>query len=136
MPKKYKYYQLKNVQAPNFLMTPLELKDYLDFEVKRIYFISTPQNEMATGNHAHRKEEDELFVMVQGSCKINVDDGSGKESITLKGPSSAIYIPHLVWHGFSELSEDAIILALSSTNYDPTRSDYCEDYAEFKELVK
>jgi dTDP-4-dehydrorhamnose 3,5-epimerase-like enzyme len=134
MGNKYKLFTLKNIQAPNFLMTPLELKDYLDFPVKRVYFISRATGD--TGNHAHRAEEDELFVMVQGSCLINVDDGSGIESIKLIGPSSAIYVPHLVWHGFSELSSDAIILALTSTNYDPSRADYCEDYAEFKGLIK
>ena len=39
MDRKYKVLPLKNIQAPNFLMTPLELKDYIDFEVKRVYFI-------------------------------------------------------------------------------------------------
>lgn len=136
MDHKYKVSVLKNIQAPNFLMTPLELKDYVDFAVKRVYFITSPVGAKDTGNHAHRAEEDELFVMVQGSATINVDDGSGMESIKLEGPRSAIYVPHMVWHGFSELSDNAIILALTSTNYDPSRADYCEDYAEFKGLAK
>lgn len=133
---KYQLFSLKNIPAPNFTMTPLELKDYLDFTVKRVYFISSPTGAKNTGNHAHRQDEDELFIMVQGSCHINVDDGSGMQSLLLTGPQQAIYVPHLVWHGFSELSDDAIILALTSTNYDPTRADYCEDYQEFQQLVK
>ena len=129
----YKLYNLKNIQAPHFVMTPLELKDYLDFEVKRVYFISAPTGD--TGEHAHRRDEDELFVQVQGSCTIMVDDGSGKKEITLTGPQNAIMVPHMVWHGFKNLSPDCILLALTSTNYDPTRSDYIEDYDEFKRLV-
>jgi hypothetical protein len=36
-------------------MTPLELKEYLDFDVKRVYWISHPVGD--TGNHAHRQYE-------------------------------------------------------------------------------
>ena len=130
----YKLFTLKNIQAPNFLMTPLELKDYLNFAVKRVYFISSPTGD--TGNHAHRQAEDELFIQIQGSSTICLDDGSGMEEIVLAGPKNAILVPHMVWHGFKNLSPDCIILALTSTNYDPSRSDYCEDYQEFKKLCK
>ena len=132
MKNTYKLFELKNIQAPNFLMTPMELKDYIDFDVKRVYFISNPTG--STGNHAHKAEEDEIFVMIQGSCTIAVDDGTGLTDVVLTGPKHAIYVPHMVWHGFKDLSSDAIILALTSTNYDPSRSDYIEDYDEFKKI--
>lgn len=133
--RRFKLFTLKNIQAPNFLMTALELKDYIDFEAKRIYLISSPGGQFATGNHAHRKEEDELFIQVQGSCTIAVDDGHGMEDVSLTGPKAAIYVPHMVWHGFRELSPDCIILAVTSTNYDTTRADYVEDYGEFQKLI-
>ncbi|MEI6690866.1 MAG: FdtA/QdtA family cupin domain-containing protein [bacterium] len=136
MNTKYKVFSLKNIQAPNFLMTAMELKDYINFPVKRIYLISSSSGECMTGNHAHKQDEDELFVMVQGTCIINVDDGSGMTPVELTGPKSAIYVPHMVWHGFSNMSPDAIILAATSTNYDPIRADYINDYQEFKELAK
>lgn len=134
MDRRYKLFTLKNIQAPNFLMTPLELKDYIDFEVKRVYFISSPTGN--TGNHAHRKEEDEIFIQLQGSCTISVDDGHGMEDIKLIGPSTAIYVPHMVWHGFNHMSDDSIIFALTSTNYDSLRADYVDDYEEFQKLCK
>lgn len=129
----YQVFDLKNIKAPNFLMTPLELKDYIDFPIKRVYFITSPTGN--TGNHAHRKDEDEIFIQIQGSSTICVDDGAGMKDIVLTGPKQAIVVPHMVWHGFKDLSPDCIILALTSTNYDPSRSDYCEDYEEFKKLV-
>lgn len=135
MPK-YKLFTLNNIQTANFLMTAMELKNYLDFQVKRIYFITSPTGGYKTGNHAHRAAEDELFVQMQGSSTICVDDGHGMEDIKLEGPKNAILVPHLVWHGFKNMSKDCIILAVSSTNYDPARADYCEDYDEFKQLVK
>lgn len=133
--RRYKVFTLKNIQAPNFLMTALELKDYLDFEVKRVYMLSNPIGPKVTGNHSHREDEDELFIQLQGSCTISVDDGHGMEDVRLVGPSTAIYVPHMVWHGFNNMSDDSIIFALTSTNYDATRSDYIEDYNEFKRLL-
>lgn len=133
---RYQLFDLKSIPTANFTMTALELKDYINFDVKRVYFISSPTGEYHTGQHCHRQDEDELFVQVQGSCTITVDDGSGMEEVKLEGPKQAIYVPHLVWHGFKDLSDDCIILALSSTNYNPSRSDYCEDYQEFQKLAK
>lgn len=133
---KYRTFTLKNIPTKSFTLTALELSDYIDFDVKRVYFITSPQGEYRTGQHCHPQEEDELFVQVQGSCTIFVDDGSGLRDIRLEGPKSAIYVPRLVWHGFKDLSDDCILLALTNTNYDPERKDYCENYQEFQELVK
>jgi len=133
--RRYTIHQLKNIQASNFLMTPLELKDYIDFEVKRIYFFGQPKDERLTGSHCHIKEEDELFVLIQGKVTIVVDDGHGLEEVSLEGPKQAIRIPQLVWHHFKDMSDDVIILALTSTNYDAERNDYCEDYDEFRKLL-
>ncbi len=133
--RRYKVFNLKNIQAPNFLMTPLELKDYIDFEVKRVYFICRPQGPKNTGAHCHKVEEDELFVMMAGSCTAVVDDGHGLEEIKLVAPMSVLHVPQLVWHHFKDLSDDAVLVAITSTNYNPNRADYCEDYEEFKKLL-
>lgn len=134
--RRYKLFNLKNIPAPNFLMTVLELKDFIDFEVKRVYFMKDPTGDKVTGSHSHIQEEDELFALVSGICTIVVDDGHGLEEIKLTGPKQAIFIPTMVWHHFKDLSNDCIILALSSTNYDPSRKDYCESHEEFQQLLK
>ncbi len=112
-------------------MSPLELKDYVDFEVKRMYFITNPTE--PTGAHCHRKEE-ELFVMIKGTCTAVIDRGNGLENLSLEAPTSAVYVPAYVWHHFKDFSPDAILLALSSTNYNPDRSDYIEDYDEYLKI--
>jgi len=134
--RRYQKHELKNIPTDSFLMTPLELKDYIDFPVKRVYFLKDPKGNLKTGSHCHTDEEDELFVMLQGSCTAVLDDGHGLEEVKLKGPKHALYIPRIVWHHLKDLSEDAIILALSSTNYDPERKGYCEDYEEFQKILK
>ena len=133
MNKKFELYTLFNNRNPDapFMLTPLELKDYIDFEVKRVYFISEPTD--VSSQHCHL-EEKELFILQQGTCTAVIDRGEGLEEIPLTGPKHAIYVPNYVWHGFKDFSSDAILLALSSTNYKPDRSDYIEDYNEYLKI--
>lgn len=128
----FKKFEIKKMQAPNFVMSPLELKDYISFEPKRVYFISKPTGN--TGQHCHLKEE-ELFIMAGGTCTMIIDRGNGKEDVKLESPTDAVYVGPYVWHGFKDLSPDAIILAVSSTNYSPNREDYIEDYDQYKKAV-
>jgi len=131
MSKQFQQFNLKEIATPVFKMHPVELKDYIDFEVKRIYYITEPVSK--TGAHCHKIEE-ELFVLLQGTATAVIDKGQGLEEILMAGPTSAMYVPALVWHHFKDFSSDAILLALSSTNYSADRSDYVEDYEEFKKM--
>lgn len=130
--EKFKFFTLKNIDSPNFLMTPLELKDFIGFEVKRVYFVSQPKTGIS-GEHCHYIEE-ELFVLMQGTCTAIIDRGNGKEEFPMEGPKHAIYAGNYIWHGFKDYSEDAILLAITSTNYNPDRSDYLEDYDKYLEI--
>ncbi len=128
--KEFKIFDLKKIVVPNkFTMSPVELKDYIDFEVKRVYFITDPKS--ATGAHCHKVEE-EFFILIKGTCTAVIDRGNGLEDIPMTGPTSGIYVPAYVWHHFKDFSADAVLLAISSTNYNPDRSDYIENYDDFK----
>ena len=129
--KKFKNFNLVSIQTPRFVMSPIELKDYIDFEVKRVYFITEPKD--ITGAHCHKVEE-EFFVLQSGTCTAVIDQGNGLEEIAMQGPTSALYVPAYVWHHFKDFSPDAVLLALSSTNYNPDRSDYIEDYSEYQDI--
>jgi mannose-6-phosphate isomerase-like protein (cupin superfamily) len=128
----FKKYHIKSISTDDFVMNPAELKDYIDFEVKRIYYITEPKSD--AGGHCHRQEK-ELFILVQGSCTAQIDKGEGLEDVPMNA-NDAIYVGAYVWHYFKNLSSDSILLALSSTNYDPTRSDYIEDHEEYKKVVQ
>lgn len=133
MDLEFKRLQINKIQAPNFVMSPIELKDYIDFEVKRVYFISKPTG--SSGQHCHLKEK-ELFVLTAGSATMIIDQGRGKEEIKLEAPTDAVYVGNYVWHGFKEFSPDAVVLALSSTNYNPNREDYIENYEQYQAAVQ
>ncbi len=129
---KFRQVELKKIQAPNFIMSPVELKDHIDFEVKRVYFITKPNGN--TGSHCHKIEK-EFFILQNGACTAVIDKGNGLEEIKMTGPTSALYVGEYVWHHFKDFSADAILLALSSTNYNSNRSDYIEDYEEYKKAI-
>lgn len=118
-----------------YFLSPIELKDYIDWEAKRIYYITGMPAGTKTGAHCH-KEEKELFVMVNGSCTAVIDQGNGLEEFKMEGPTAAMYIGDYVWHHFKDFSENAVLLAVSSTNHNPDRSDYIEDYEEYKKVLE
>jgi len=132
MKQEFKRLEIPKIQAPHFVMSPMELQDYIDFAVKRVYMIS--QAAGPTGSHCHHLEE-EVFWMLQGSCTAVIDDGSGLKDVRLEAPQDAIYVGNYVWHHFKDFSDDAALLAISSTQYNPTRSDYIEDYDDYLKFI-
>jgi len=129
----FKQFKLKTFINTGISLTPLEMKDYIDFEVKRVYFITDFTKD--TGQHCHKIEK-ELFVCQRGTVVAVIDRGNGLEEILLRGPEDAIYLGIYVWHGFKNASPDCILLALSSTNYSVDRNDYVTDYEEYKKICQ
>lgn len=129
--------KVNSVDSPNFIMNPAELRDFLpkgqEFVIKRIYWVTDPKAEKKSGQHAH-SDEDEFFVVIKGKATLLLDsDGKGIKKIAME-QNNIVWVPRLSWHGFEELSDDCILLALTSTNYDPERKGYITDYQEFKKL--
>lgn len=134
MPKlDFQQVNLKSLTNERATYSFCELKEFVNWKVERIYFIQDCK--VATGAHCHF-EENEMFVMAKGSCTAVIDRGNGIEEFPMTGPDSAIVVGNHVWHGFKDFSEDALFLAFSSTNYREDRSDYCEDYEEYRKILK
>ena len=76
-------------------------------------------------------QEKEFFILINGTCTAVIDQGNGLEEFKMEGPTSGLYVANYVWHHFKDFSEGSVLLALSSTNYNPNRSDYIEDYDEY-----
>lgn len=131
--KEFKKFTLKTFQSAGYRLTPVEFKDVVPFEPKRVYYITHFEAAVHTGEHIHKVEE-EVFIQVQGTSTAIIDRGNGKEDMPLVA-SDALYIPNFVWHGFKDPSFDCVILAITSTNYNPSREDYVEDYQEFLRLM-
>lgn len=123
--------KIKTFESKGYKLTPVELKDNAPFEVKRVYTIEFSYG-CTTGEHCHKTEQ-EVFIQMSGSTAMIVDFGNGKETVRLE-TGDLIFVPAYVWHGFEDSSEGAFVLALSSTNYSPDRSDYIENYEEYLKI--
>lgn len=114
-----------------FTLVPAEAAKLLDFSVARVYAIVDGQK--PSGAHCHR-EERECFFVARGSVVAVIDDGSGLRDVSL-AQGDAIYVGAYVWHHFKSFAPGTVVVALSSTMYDPTRHDYITDYEQFKKLA-
>lgn len=126
----FKKFILPTRSDQRFSLTPIELKDYIDFEVKRLYYLYDIKE--ASSQHCH-KIEHELFICAAGAFSAVIDQGKGLEELLMR-PNEAILVPAYVWHGFKDAAEGALIIALSSTNYNPSREDYIDNYEEYINL--
>lgn len=124
----WKSFDLKTFTDPRGSLTPMELRDYFEFDVKRAYTVHG--NKEMRGGHAHIVEE-EFFFMTSGSCIAEIHDGENWIEIELKANERGLYTGLMVWHQFKDFSEDGVMVALSSTNYNPDRSGYIESFEEF-----
>lgn len=127
--KQFQKFSLQTFTNRGFSLTPLEFKDVVPFAVKRMYYFQNMDDEHVTSQHCHKIEQ-EVFIQAKGSSVAVIDQGSGKEEVLLS-EGDAIYCPAYVWHGFIKPSKDALLIALSSTNYSVDRSDYIEDYQAY-----
>lgn len=120
-------------KTKNYYLTPIELKDFINFEVKRIYYINQVNDDnVYTGAHCHHQEK-EFFIILNGSATIMLDRGKGLEEIQLT-TNQGIFVDNYIWHHFKNIAKDTIILALSSTNYSANRDDYIENYEDYLKI--
>jgi mannose-6-phosphate isomerase-like protein (cupin superfamily) len=127
----FKKFKLPTHTDDRFSLTPLEVKEYLDFEIKRVYAIT--QAVKSTGSHCHKVEQ-ESFICFVGSVTAEIDDGSGLQDVKMEA-GDAIYVGTYVWHHFKDFKPNTVLVALSSTNFNPSREDYINDYDEFRNCV-
>ncbi len=127
----FRQFKFKTFTNTGVALTPIELKDFIDFEVKRLYYVT--DFSAPTGQHCHYKEI-EFFICQRGTMIAIIDQGNGKEEISMTA-GDAMYVGDHVWHGFKDASADGVLLALSSTNYSLDRSDYLTDYEEYQKLI-
>ena len=78
------------------------------------------------------KTSQEVVVAVQGKIDVGLKGTDGSiHNFVLESADQGVYIPPLFW-GKITFSEDAILLAFASDDYD--ESDYVRNYNEFLNL--
>ncbi|MDA1060280.1 MAG: FdtA/QdtA family cupin domain-containing protein [bacterium] len=128
--EKLKKIKLESFQDHRGVLTPIEIKDYIDWPVKRVYFLTDVVE--ARGGHAVRSEK-KMYVCQKGRIRARFHDGVEWHEFGLEGPSDAILMNEMCFRDFYDFSPDAVLMAISSVNYVP--EDYIYDLEEFKREV-
>lgn len=112
-------------------LTVIELKDYIDWIPKRVYYLTDVTK--PRGGHAV-KDEKKIYVCQKGKIKARLHDGNDWHEFDLNGPDDAIIMEEMCFRDFYDFSADAVLMAVSSVNYVP--EDYIYDLNEFIEYKK
>lgn len=124
--------KIKSVIDERGTLSVMELKDFVDWPVKRVYYLTDVK--AARGGHAVRHEK-KIYICQKGTVKARLHDGAKWNEFELHGPDDAIIMNGMCFRDFYEFSADAVLLALSSVNYVP--EDYIYDLEVFiKEAAK
>ena len=104
-------------------------------EISRCRWLSIPGRGDERGKLNFLEFDDRLgfTVLMNGSCKVHLDDGIMKETVVLDDPGRALHIGPMVWHELNEFTPQTVILVIASTLYD--ESEYLRDYETFKRVV-
>ncbi|WP_251500382.1 sugar 3,4-ketoisomerase [Otoolea muris] len=105
-----------------------ECKD-IPFEIKRVYYLYDTKKEVRRGFHAHRSLE-QILICIHGSCRVLLDNGAEKKTVSLEKPYEGLYIANDIWREMYDFSPDAVLLVLASDFY--REEDYIRDYETFK----
>lgn len=133
MVKSYKFkLGVKGSKEYGFLV-PLEYRDNLPIEVKRIFYIYNVPENNKRGAHAYKNTK-QVLICISGSIKISCFDGKNKTEYELNSPDQALYMSPNIWRETYNHSSNAVVLVLSSLEYD--ENDYIRDYDEFMEVIK
>ncbi len=103
------------------------------FDVKRVFYIFDTKYDMSRGCHANKNSEF-LLVVINGSCRVKIDNGKEQSDVLLNRPDKGLYLNKMVWKEMYEFSYNAVLMVLSNMPYH--EEEYIRDYDKFKEMIK
>ena len=107
-------------------LSVVELKDYVDWPVKRVYYVTDVTADR--GGHAVKGEK-KIYVCMQGSCLARIHDGFKWHEFEMNGPDDALIMKDMCWREFKDFSSGTVLMAISNVNY--SKDDYIFDIEEF-----
>ena len=105
----------------------------IDFDIKRIYYISKVPEGTRRGFHAHKNLKQLLFCPY-GRIQLVLENENGREEIELSDPSVGVIIDKPTWREMLWIQKDSVLCVAASDYYD--ENDYIRDYGEFLQFKK
>lgn len=104
----------------------------INFDIKRIYYISKVPEGVRRGFHAHKNLKQILFCPY-GKIQLILENKDVREEITLSDPSIGIVIDKPTWREMLWLEKDSVLVVGASDYYNV--EDYIRNYEDFKKYI-
>lgn len=95
------------------------LDEGIPFEVKRIFYLTDIPKGVHRGRHAYY-ETKQVLICVSGEVKVKCQEGEQEVTYHLRDNKHGLYLAPSVWREAYNFSKDAVLLVLSSKEYDET----------------
>lgn len=105
----------------------------INFDIKRIYYISKVPEGVRRGFHAHKKLKQFLFCPY-GRIQLILENRNGREEIELSDPSIGVLIDSFTWREMLWLQKNSVLCVAASDFYDA--DDYIRDYETFRKMME
>jgi hypothetical protein len=109
-------------------LTFIEEENHIPFRINRVYWIYDVPGGEKRGGHAFKAQQ-EFVVALSGSFDIIINDGKEETRFHLNRSYFGLYIPNGLWRHMENFSTNAVVMVLSSTNFD--ESDYIRDFNKY-----
>ena len=93
------------------------IEKVIPFTINRIFYIYGVDDSQR-GGHRHKKTV-QAAICIKGTCRICNNNGSVQSEYMMDDPSKCLLLDPEDWHTMDQFSEDAILMVLASTEYDP-----------------
>ena len=94
-------------------LTFVEGNHHIPFSIARVYYLYDVPGGETRGGHAHRKLE-QFVIAASGSFDVILDDGTRRETISLRRSYYGLYTSNQTWRELDNLSSGSVCLVLAS----------------------
>ncbi len=123
---KFRRVKIPTHSDPRGKLSAVELKDYIDWIPKRVYYVTGVT--LDRGGHAVRGEK-KIYVAMEGTMTARIHDGKKWHEFEMNGPEDAIVMDGMCWREFKNFSKGAVLTAISNMNYE--KDKYIYDFELF-----
>ena len=114
-------------------LTVIESSLDIEFDIARVYYLYNVPVAAERAGHAHRAL-DQVYLALNGSFDVHLDDGSVRETVTLNRPDQGLYIRPGVWRTIDNFVESSVCFVLASALYN--EDDYIRSYDDFQAYLR
>ncbi|MFM5787849.1 FdtA/QdtA family cupin domain-containing protein [Aeromonas veronii] len=102
-----------------------------DFDIRRVFFLSSIEPSQERGHHAHEELQQIIFA-TSGSFTIELDDGNNHAIYHLKSGSYGLFVNGPVWRVMKDFTPDAVMMVLCDRVYAEDKVIRCyNDFLRF-----